>query len=140
MNLVLKSISEVKQEKARTDGKVSRSYYTAEFADNSNPFAPTVKRLIWQSHDGTGGVNWKGGDPEVVAKFLNKPVPAKIVSRQIEPQQVIIDGKEVTVNKFTTVVFAHETIESVFASAGKVLLGAEQPVANVTANATAVEA
>ena len=37
--VILNSISEVKTEKSRTDGKVSRKYYTAYFSDASNPFA-----------------------------------------------------------------------------------------------------
>jgi hypothetical protein len=120
--LVLKTIGEIKTEKVRTDGKNSRNYYSIEVMDNSNPFAPTVKRVIWQNHNADGTCAWKGGDPEVVGKFVNKSIPAEIVSRNIEPQQVTIDGRDVTVTKFTTIVFAHETVESVFKAAGKVLL------------------
>ena len=130
--LVLLAISALSTEKTRKDGKVSRQYYTAEFQDPNNPFASTVKRVIWQQHniDGTEAI-WKGGNPEQISKFIGKQVPAEIVSRQVPAYTV----GENTATKYTTVVFGHETIESVFKSAGHELtIGATTPAVNPTTN------
>jgi hypothetical protein len=126
--LTLLAISALLTEKTRKDNKVSRQYYTAEFQDPNNPFAPTIKRVIWQQHnvDGTLAI-WKGGNPEQISKFVGKQVPAEIVSRQVPAYLV----GENTATKYTTVVFAHETIESVFKSAGHDLsVENTAPVAN----------
>lgn len=113
--LILLAMSEILTEKVRKDNKVSRQYYTAEFQDQENPFAPTAKRTIFQAHSADGTTSfWKGGDPSQIKKFLQKPVPAEIVSRQVAPYQI----GENTATKYTTVVFGHETVESVFKSAG----------------------
>lgn len=129
--LVLLAISAILTEKTRSDSKKSRQYYTAEFKDPENAFAPTVKRVIWQQHnvDGTETI-WKGGDPEQVGKLVGKQIPAEIVSRQVQAYQVGTN----TATKYTTVVFGHETVESVFKSAGHELTSEVPATPAVTAS------
>jgi len=122
-SLKLISVGEVKTEKARKDGKKSRQYYTAMFQELGNPFAPAVQRNFFQSHnsDGTECI-WKGANPEDVKSFLNKAVPGSIVSRQVPDYEIAqADGTTRTVNRYTTVVLGHETVESVFRAQGHAL-------------------
>ena len=114
-SLTLVSISEVKTEKERVDNKKSREYYTAEFRDINNPFAPTVKRNFFQAHDESGQVTmWKGADPKSVASFIGKQIPGQIVKATVLPYKI----GDRTVDSYTTAVLAHETAERVFKAAG----------------------
>ena len=119
----LLSIGEVKTEKARKDGKKSRQYYTAMFQELGNPFAPAVQRNFFQAHNADGTETyWKGGNPEEVKPFLNKALPGSIVSRQVPDYEIAqADGTTRTVNRYTTVVLGHETVESVFRAQGHAL-------------------
>lgn len=115
----LVSISEVKTEKQRIDGKVSRKYYTAYFADAQNPFAKQVQRNIFQSHSTDGIVaTWKSGDPALVKSFVGKEIPGEFVNSVVEPYK--IDGREV--NSFTTVVLAGENVKTIFKQSGHTIV------------------
>jgi len=49
------SISEVRKEKQRKDGKVQREFISVKFADASNPFAiKTYNRNFFQMHNADG--------------------------------------------------------------------------------------
>jgi hypothetical protein len=122
-SLKLISVGEVKTEKARKDGKKSRQYYTAMFQELGNPFAPAVQRNFFQSHNSDGTeCMWKGAKPEDVIPFVNKAVPGSIVSRQVPDYEIAqADGTSRTVNRYTTVVLGHETVESVFRAQGHAL-------------------
>lgn len=109
------SISEVKTEKQRTDGKSSRQYYTAYFADVMNPFAKQIQRNIFQSHSADGKTaNWRAGNPELVKNFIGKEIPGQFVNSKVEPYQ--IDGR--TVTTYTTVVLEGENVDSIFKQSG----------------------
>ena len=123
--LKLVSISEVKTEKVRTDGKASRQYYSAVFSDPNNPFAKTVQRNFFQQHnaDGTEGI-WKGGNPSEVKQFIGKTIPGEIVSETVEAYQ--IDGR--SVGTYSTVVLSGENKATVFKSCGHVIAIAQTSV------------
>lgn len=118
--LKLISISATKTEKARTDDKVSRQYYTATFGDSENPFVPSVIRNVFQSHVGDEGKTavWRGGNPTEVAQFVSKTIPGAIVTRAVAPYTI----GERTVNKYTTVVYDNEDVAIVFKSCGHLLI------------------
>ena len=131
-SVTLVSISVVKTEKTRKDGKKSRQYYTATFANANDPFAPTVIRNVFQSHTNDDGTDciWRGGNPEQVATFVGKQIPGAIVTRTVTPYVI----GERTVNRYTTVVRASEDEVAVFKQCGHTIVKAtesqEQPVAN----------
>lgn len=136
--LTLIAMGAILTEKVRTDGKVSRQYYTAEFGDQSNPFGQSVKRVIWQQHSADGKTaSWRAGNPAQVKLFIGKQVPAEIVCLQVPAYDVQGgDGVVRQATKYTTVVFAHETVNSVFKSAGHPL--EENTVINTTVPAVQV--
>jgi hypothetical protein len=134
--LVLLAISAILTEKERTDSKVSRSYYTAEFQDPSNPFAPTVKRTIFQQHNADGtAASWRGGNPDIIKKFIGKEIPGEIVSKQVPEYDITIGSESRKASKYTTVVFAHETVEQVFKASGHDLNTSTAPTEEVVASA-----
>lgn len=138
--LKLLSVSEVKTEKSRKDGKKSRQYYTAMFQELGNPFAPAVQRNFFQAHnaDGTECI-WKGANPSDVASFVGKAVPGSIVSRQVPDYEISqADGTSRTVNRYTTVVLGHETVESVFRAQGHALDAPAKTEVKIGAAATLV--
>lgn len=118
--LLLVAMSAILTEKSRTDGKVSRQYYTAEFQNPENPFGPSVKRVIWQQHNADGTqASWRAGNPTVVKGFLGKQIPGEIVCQEVPAYNINgTDGVTRQATKYTTVVFTHETIASVFKAAG----------------------
>lgn len=120
--LVLLAISAISTEKERKDGKVSRQFYIAEFQDPNNPFSETRKRTIFQQHNADGTkASWRAGNPDQVKKFLGKEIPGEIVSENVPEYDIVINGESRKANKYTTVVFSHETVESVFKAAGHAL-------------------
>lgn len=139
--MVLASMTEVKIEKVRTDGKVSRKYYTARFTDPSNPFAPAVSRNIWQQHNNDGtSADWKVGNPDLVRTFLQKEIPGKVVSAEVTPYFIPSENgksehegiKGNWVNRYSVPVFANESVETVFKQ-----LGHELATEGVTERASA---
>jgi hypothetical protein len=132
-HLKLVSISEVKTEKERVDGKVSRQYYSAMFSNPSNPFSRTVSRVFWQQHNNDGtSAEWRGANPAEVRLFIGKLIPGQIVSSQVEAYDITgSDGAIREANSYTTVVFEGENPVAVFKAAGKVMLQAAEITSNV---------
>lgn len=136
-HLKLVSISEVKTEKGRIDGKVSRQYYTAMFSNPSNPFAKTVSRTFWQQHNADGtSAEWRGANPSEVKTFIGKLIPGQIVSSQVEAYDITgNDGAIREANSYTTVVLDGENVVSVFKAAGKTMFQAAEVSAKVADSA-----
>lgn len=128
--LKLVAVSESKTEKVRTDGKVSREYYTAEFNNPANPFGKSVRRTFWQQHNNDGTVaEWRGANPKDVSRFIGKEIPGRIVSGTTEAYEIISYGGEVReATTYTAVVLDGETPEAVFKASGKILLVAANPM------------
>lgn len=125
--LKLIGITEVKSEKKRSDKKVSRQYYTAEFADQSNPFAKTVKRNFFQTHNADGSAaEWRGASPEAVTPFIGKEIPGAIVSKAVEAYTIGEGADQRDASTYTTIVLGNENIESVFKGLGHPLAGTMQ--------------
>lgn len=119
------SISEVKTEKSRTDGKVSRKYYTAYFSDASNPFAPKRQRNFFQDHNADGTVaTWKSGDPAVVSQYVGKEIPGEFINATVTPYE--LNGK--MVNSYTAIVLSGEKLSNILKAQGHSLAEAA-PVA-----------
>ncbi len=117
----LVSISDVKTEKVRTDGKPSRKYYTAYFADAMNPFAKQIQRNFFQDHVGEAGkevATWKSADPALVKSFIGKEIPGQFINCNVETYKI----GERDVNSFTTVLLDGEKLTSVLKQANHVLL------------------
>jgi hypothetical protein len=132
MNTVkLSSISDVRTEKVRTDGKVSREYFTATFTNPANPFAKGVSRVFWQQHNADGtNAEWKGANPRDVKQFIGKEIPGYIAARQVEAYDITgVDGSVREANTYTTVVLDGEVEASVFKASGKTVLEAAPSMA-----------
>ena len=125
-NLLLVSVAPVKTETSnRKDGKVSRQYYVASFANPANPFGKTVSRTFWQQHNADGTeATWKTANPELVKTFIGKLIPGQIVSSKVEEYDIVNQGTgEIrTASTYTAVVLEGETAQSVFKAAGKVMV------------------
>ena len=119
----LLSISTIKTEKERTDGKVSRKFYTAYFMNSSNPFAKPLQRNIFQQHVGEEGkeVNWKGGDPAIISTYVGKELDGQFISNIfVKPYEV--SGK--MVNTTSVILLDGEKLETILKQAGHELANA----------------
>ena len=94
-----------------TDG---RKFYLATFRDPSNPFAPERTRVVSQTTNATGEAMWRAGNPATIKQFLNKTVPADIVTRNVEAYTV---GDNV-VETYSCIVMKGESIKTVFKQQG----------------------
>lgn len=134
-NLLLVSVSPVKTETSnRKDGKVSRQYYVASFANPNNPFGKVVSRTFWQQHSADGKeATWKTANPELVKTFIGKLIPGQIVSSQVEEYDITDSlGHTRAASTYTAVVLEGETAQSVFKAAGKVMVETVDSVAAVS--------
>jgi hypothetical protein len=147
MSLILKSIRLSANAKARVvdatngiNGKLNetsdgRKYYMTEWADGSNPFAPTRQRMIAQQVNSNGEAVWTAGSPDDVKRFIGKSVDGvKMVTKTVAPYQV----GDRTVTTYTAIVFPHENVETVFRNAGHAIMEAA-PTVIAAAVSTAVE-
>lgn len=134
-HLKLISISPVKTEKERKDGKVSRQYYTASFTNPNNPFSKVVSRTFWQQHNADGTeATWKTANPELVKSFIGKLIPGSIVSSKVEEYDIVNEntGEVRTASTYTAVVLEGETAQSVFKASGKVMVEAVEYIPAAT--------
>lgn len=114
--LKVHSVSAVKTEKERKDGKKSRDFITVNLADASNPFSVKLyTRNIFQRQLKDGSNSWGAMNPLAVKALEGTLIDGKVATANVEPY--IIKGetpdKDRTVSLYTTVLFAGETIESV---------------------------
>lgn len=135
-HLKLISISPVKTETAnRKDGKVSRQYYTAKFANPNNPFGAAKSRTFWQQHNADGTeATWKAADPALVKDFVGKLIPGSIVSSKVEEYDIVNEntGEVRKASTYTAVVLEGETAQSVFKASGKVMVEAVEYIPAAT--------
>ena len=137
MSLILKSIRLSANATARVvdsadgiNGKLNetsdgRKYYMTEWADGSNPFAPTRQRMIAQQVNANGEAIWSAGAPADVRKFIGKTVEGvKMITKTVAPYQV----GDRTVTTYTAVVFPHENVETVFRNSGHPIMEAATTV------------
>ncbi len=133
--VILNSISEVKTEKSRTDGKVSRKYYTAYFSDASNPFALKRQRNFFQDHNADGTLaTWKSGDPAFVGKYVGKEIPGEFINATVSPYKI----GENTVTSYTAVVLSGEKLSNIVKAQGHVLAETAQVAVSASAPAEAL--
>jgi len=143
----LMSITDVKTEKQRTDGKKSRQYYVAEFGNPSNPFAPSVKRTFFQAHNADGSTTWKGANPSTVSAAIGKEIPGSIINMKVEKYPVLLadgtqqkrkDGSLVFADNVTIVCFEGENAEAIVRANGKTPINAQTTVSVSTESALLV--
>ena len=116
-----------------TDG---RKFYLATFRDPSNPFAPERTRVVSQTTNATGEAMWRAGNPATIKQFLNKTVPADIVTRSVDEYKV--GDNDVSI--YSCVVMKGESIKTVFNQQGHELLTEDEEVLNPdTADAPQME-
>ena len=118
------------------DGKFNvmsdgRLYFLTDFADPDNPFGGRRTRMISQQFNSAGDAEWRV-TPESIRALVGKTVKGDIVTRSVEPYEV----GDNTVTQYTTVVFAHETVETVFRQANHLLTEAEVTAEAVASTAT----
>lgn len=118
------SMSEIKTEKERKDGKVSRKFYEATFTDSQNPFIPARSRRFFQDHnfDGTIAI-WKSGDPSIVKQYLGKEIPGEILNVKVASYK--IENREV--DNVTLVLLSGEKLSTVCKQMGHIFNEAEEP-------------
>lgn len=134
-------------EKKRIDNKVSREHLTItanEAIDNgdgglvANPFRE-VKRTLFQRHNADGSsAAWRQTPAQIDGLIKGGlAIPGSIETRDVEAYPVLgadgkqnktKDGKPVFANSFTALVFEGESVEKVFAAAGKKLVKSSSSV------------
>lgn len=134
--LVVRSISELRQEKERKDGKPSRWFYVLEVGDADDFFSKSRSINIWQQHITVNGeiqVAWRGGNYDVlqqmVAKYKAKgedmTLPGEIIEVAVKPFVIPITKDGVTTdrtfNKVTIVRRGTESIATAVHNAGHLL-------------------
>ena len=107
-NLKLKSVGELRT--ASDD----RQFYSAEFQDATNIFAPTSSRMFWQQKNAQGAISWKGADHAQATKAIGSSIPGSIVTREVEPYMI----GDRSVKFYTCVVLGNEAVEKTFNSLG----------------------
>jgi hypothetical protein len=127
--LRVESVSEVKKEKSRTDGKVSREFYTAMYSDAENPFIKWRTRNFFQQHspDGTE-VYWRGANPVNARAMIGKTIHGEILKVPVDMYKIVdANGQEREVDNFTIVIFDGESIEEVVKSYGHLYADSGRP-------------
>lgn len=104
-----------------------RLYLIGEFENPNDPFGGVTTRMIGQqlttNPDGSKTPTWKVNLANIRAS-IGKPVEGNIVSAECEPYE--LNGR--IVNRYTAVVFARESAEQIFKSAGHPMITPiEQP-------------
>ena len=96
--------------------KDGRLYFMIVVADALNPFGPTRQRMISQQFNSTTNLpEWKVDLDDIKAAMEAKAViPGDIVTMEVAPYEV---GKN-KATSYSSVVFKHETAESVFLNSG----------------------
>lgn len=128
----LVAVTEVKAENRTADKKVNRLFYSAEFADPANPFAKTIKRVFWQSHNTMGDkATWTGANPNEVINFIGKEIPGTILNVKVKKYPVTLadgitqqkdkSGNVVYADNVSCVLFEGENLAKVVSALGKEL-------------------
>lgn len=116
--LRITSVSELKTEKARSDKKVSRQFYTIKGFDSENPITSSFQRNVFQTHnlDGTQAF-WKAADYNQAKSLVGQEIVGEIVRIEVEPYD--INGRQAT--SFTAVVLKGENAGSIAKANGHAL-------------------
>lgn len=101
------------------DGKVNvstsgKKFAVLEFEDDSNPLAvKRAQRNYWMNQNAQGeDTRWPGLAPkELLAKVVGKTIPGKFVTYRVNPHQVTLGDRTITVNKATTFLMQDELNE-----------------------------
>jgi len=101
--------------------KDGRLYLMATFADAQNPFGPTRQRMLSQQFNATTKLpEWRVDLKEIEAAMIaGVELPGDIVTMEVAPYIV----NENTATSYSSVVFKHETAESVFLNSGHMPVG-----------------
>jgi hypothetical protein len=124
--LKVHSVSTVKTEKSRKDGKKSREYVTVNVAD-SNPFSRFGTKLfpvnIFQSTTRKGENTWGAVNPLALKAFEGKEIPGDIQTIEVEPYS-IGEGEQARIaTHYSCAVLAGYTAEQIAKNNGMKLKG-----------------
>ena len=104
--LTVITVSAVKTEKARYDGKPQREFVTITFADKSNPFnVRTYTRNIFQRLVGDAN-SWGATSPAILKSLEGKQVDGCAIATEFV-HEFEIEGRKV--NKHTLALLPHES-------------------------------
>jgi hypothetical protein len=90
-----------------------RLYFLVDVANPANPFDGRRSRMISQQFNSANEAEWRV-DPASIRSLIGTVVGGDVVRHDVEPYE--LDGRMLT--SYTTVVFAHESPETVFKQAG----------------------
>jgi len=107
-NLKLKSVGLLRT------AKDDRQFYSAEFQDATNIFAPTSSRMFWQQKNAEGVCSWKGADHAQATKAIGSLIPGSIITKKVQPYMI----GERSVSFYTCVVLGNEDAEKTFNTLG----------------------
>ena len=137
--ITIVSVSAVKTEKERIDGKKSRQFVTIVGADLTDPTETSSSiRNVWQKYTADGEPTWGVTSPERMKALEGKTrKDYSIVTESVHPTKVVIDDVERIVRKKTMLLFAKETKseaakKALFRSSGFPLV-TDEPLANTVA-------
>lgn len=136
--LIIASVSSTKVEKARKDGKPSRSYFSVLFTDASNPFAAGRSRNFFQSYDAKGMLTWKGVSPDAIKALIGTQCEGRFAGFNVKPYSIGLGEGARMVNTYSTVILPHEELNIVatLKSLGHELAVVVKPAAVATPIAT----
>lgn len=119
-------ISNVKEEKPRSDGKKSRKYYTLYFADAENLLTNKGQRNFFENHTPDGkDTFWKCADPSTAKSLVGTLISGEIVRAEVEPYQI---GERMATST-TVVLLKGEFLASIVSQSGHELAGSAASVA-----------
>ncbi len=119
-------VSELRKEKARKDGKVSRQFYTLSLGDANDPFKKKRIKNVFETHKADGTAGFSAANQEEAKALIGKTIPGSIQIVEVEPYAIA--GSDRMANKFAAVIIGDETLANVLKSAGRVLKGQEVAV------------
>ena len=108
-------------------GSDGRQFFTVEFQDSTNPFAPVKSRNFWQAEIG----KWTAITPKVAMSLVGKTVPGQIINAPCESYSLTgNDGVERTFTSITCIQLGHESAELAVRATGR-----KPAIANIVAEA-----
>ncbi len=126
--LKITSVSELKTEKARSDKKVSRQFYTIKGFDSENPLTGSFQRNVFQDHSTDGKTAfWKAADYNQAKALVGQDIIGEIVRMEVAPYD--INGRQAT--SFTAVVLKGENAATIAKANGHVLSSVVPLVASI---------
>jgi hypothetical protein len=105
--------------------KDGRLYLISRIVDRKNPFMSIKRKLVSQNFNSLGLVTWPIS-LDNLKMAIGGEIDGEVVTREVKPFTIKSTRNGVTtertVNRYSAVVFPHETVEGVFHNQGHLLL------------------